>query len=100
MKPSEIIREYGWTQNRVTGAKSANIFITPIEDCGGFCASGAIAMSAYIQVGDPGGRKFDVLFSLMENKTKDWIKCDIALWNDHRDRTKEEVIAKLEEVGL
>ena len=106
MKPSEIIREYGWTRNQATGNNDAYVLETPLEDCGGFCMNGAIFRSAFIQNGNRYHNLFKIRRELdaivRENlpTTKRKYIDPIAVWNDARGRTKGEVIAKLEEVGL
>ena len=116
MKPSEIIREYGWMQGKAVGNSGADPFVTPFEDCGGFCPVGAIMRVAAMKYGrdaywgvKPDVKRLERLLDVQAativwaTDLKAKLPCgfdNISAWNDHRDRTKEEVIAKLEEVGL
>ena len=78
MKPSEAIKQYGWCQNRFRGID------------GEYCLSRVVAEYSPEQY----RRVLDAIpFSI------EYIKCLID-YNDTPGRTKEEVIALLESVGL
>ena len=107
MKPSEIIREYGWVQNDLTGNPVPDMTLVQPEDCGGFCPMGAIMRSAYfmypLKENLRDWSKFDEAIRQMEAKLDEAVRPDwpnFVIWNSRPDRTKEEVIDKLEEAGL
>ena len=119
MKPSEIIREYGWYQGGLTGNYYHGTLRTPLAECGGFSMLGAVVRSAYDK---SDGNTVETNRRATASKTKlkevlphypdtppppgwgsdpnrisgKWI----SDWNDAPNRTKEEVIDKLEEAGL
>ena len=83
MKPSEIIREYGWKQIPTHGYNT--------DDPSGFTMLGAIVKSA---------RKRGTKPYRMINAVREVVPFSIVSWNAYPHRTKEEVIDKLEEAGL
>ena len=103
MKPSGIIREYGWVQHKDTGIDVTYFLCeTPVDQCGGFNISTAMVKAAYMmELKDP-SINFPEVYDEWRAKIKATLPIDDSLfsWNDHPERTKNEVIAKLEEVGL
>ena len=107
MKPSELIREYGWVQGKWAGnhvqPQGLENSDNP-EECGGFSSQGALIKAAWMD--DRLAKEEKVmLHSKWVRLTGDVTRGTsmfggLGRWNDHSKRTKEQVIAKLEEVGL
>lgn len=77
MKPSELIRKYGWIQGRLGDEKQ------------GFCLIGSIRHAC------------GSINNLQEviNKLQTKIGTSLITWNDTMGRTKEDVIILLESIG-
>ncbi len=98
MKPSEIIKKYGWCQGNYYQDKQGNQFpysavITMPQDeldqhLGACCANGAIFLA------EESVRK---LHNHIVEKTE---YSGATAWNDAPGRTKEEVIELLESINL
>lgn len=88
----KVLEQYGWCQGEIGNEEK------------GYCTIGAIAKSAQRILGD--GSIINT-FGIKERTWSHAYKCtckkhphpDIAVWNDEEDRTKEEVIKALEEIG-
>lgn len=82
MKPSELIKQYGWIQKESGNLES------------GFCIAGAVEYTYKESI------KF-IIFDLLNKKIQEHESTRhlfLAEWNDQPGRTKEEVIALLESV--
>jgi hypothetical protein len=79
MKPSELIRQYGWVQG----------WYGSYDD--GFCILGAIGTG----IGDLEGKSHEVVEKLTKT-----VCAPLNTWNDAPGRTKDEVLALLEAEGL
>ena len=89
MKPSEVIKKYGWTQHQLGSEET------------GFCILGAM-FRAYgsFKPGAPIVRRWlNAEAALLEHLRMEGEE-DIIFWNDHPERTKQEVVALLQELGM
>lgn len=102
MKPSELIRKYGWAQGamvRLADGRAASVPFSKILEeeqkkgvqIIGFCIRGAIE---YAYEGTMVGVRSKVL-----DKVFDKVKMTSFRWNDRHCQSKEEAIALLESIG-
>jgi hypothetical protein len=90
MKAFELLEKYGWCQ--YAWARNAEGLSAPIESdmaCS-FCTRGALER---VGAGRPALEKLARHLSLYST-------LQITAWNDHPERTKEEVIALLKELDI
>jgi hypothetical protein len=90
MKAWELLEEKGWCQ--YVWARNAEGLSAPIESamaCS-FCTRGALER---VGAGIPALKKLEHRLSLYST-------LQITEWNDHPERTKEEVIALLKELDI
>lgn len=93
MKPSQLLRERGWCQQANFKDEKGLVLVLPYNPTiipSYFCAQGAICYCYEY-------KKHGIIYFKYFAELKKRIDC-ITLWNDHPERTKEEVIAMLEEV--
>lgn len=109
MKAYEVIEKFGWTQGEEARDDAGNrvVYYSPNATC--FCIQGAIRKSV-----DPDGTKSsfdehgrlfreanDKVQAVLDKRYEDNIDLGTTwAWNDHRGRTKEEVIAILREADV
>lgn len=96
MKPSELLKQKGWTQDAYARDKNGE----PIGhlDCEAtcFCALGAIKRCYGISDGSTGKEVFNILSKYLGFRGK---LDNILIWNDSKDRSAEQVISAFEAIG-
>jgi hypothetical protein len=83
LKASDIIDERGLCKESYSGSR-------------GYCIYGALYAAADLTPMDAMNEALNEARRILLNKLPDTIIC----WNDHKDRTKDEVVAKLRAVAL
>lgn len=99
MKPSEVLKKYGWCQGTFARNIDGEQVTTIDSQAASFCLLGALYKSCTLDnIYD--FDKFDTYYQIVQKSISELGFPDVPSWNDKTGRTKEEVIKLLEKVGL